>query len=219
MLIAKLIDIFILKIMRYGTMTTFCAVYGGYCTMAYVLQEFPIYLISIIIWLTILWLWAIKVTAIIVFSYSILFFNIYYLRLRYRQLNQNVLNSYNTQIIMRKHTKLTTMTDHSNGLFKYSMAYSYFLSTSTAVLCFIVFQYGNGILFLRLSVQAVGCCGVLLIFLITLFSAQLSREAHRFYRPMNSYISIAKLDLSIKLKVRFIIKLSSIQSYQVKCFF
>ena len=204
MYIAKFIDILILKMMRIQCIGMFSAVYGGYLAVAYIKQEFTIYLISIIIWFLILSFWAIKVTAIIVFSYSILFFNIYYLSLRFKQLfNLQILKIQNLRKIFYQHTKLTMMTNESNQFFKYSMAYSYFVYTFVVIFTTIIFQYGRGVFLFRLANLMVGCFGVCLVFLITLFSARLSKEAHRFYKPINSYICSAKLGLQMKIKVSF----------------
>ena len=204
MYIAKFIDILILKIIRIDCIGLFSAFYGGYLAVAYIKQEFSIYLISIIIWFLILSFWVIKVTAIICFSYSILFFNIYYLILRFKQLyNPGILKVHNLRQVLFQHTKLTMMTDESNQLFKYLMAYSYFVYTLVVILTFLIFQYGKGVFLLRLANQTVGCFGVCLVFLITLFSARLSQEAHRFYKTMNSYLISSNLDLNFKIRVYF----------------
>ena len=201
MLIAKLIDILILKTMRINCIGLFIAIQLGFSAMAYIKQEFTIYLISIIIWFLILSFWAIKVTAIIIFIDSMLFFNIYYLRLRYKQFYDFEIKRYNFQQQLYQHTKLATMTEQSNQLFKYIMAENYFISTTLVLTNIITFLYGNGILLFRLACLIVGCFGFFLLFLMTLFSAQLSQEAHRFYKIVYSYITVTKLGLKIKLKV------------------
>ena len=198
MLIAKLTDILILRLMRTSCSGVFLVVHLGFSAMAYIKQEFTIYLISIIIWYLILWFWVLRMTAIIGFGYSILFFNIYYLTIRYKQLYDLGIKTHNLQQTLYEHTKLTMMTHQSNQLFKYWMVYNYFVCTFIALMAFIIFQYGNGIFLFRLACLFAGYCSILLILMMTLFSARLSLEAHRFYKSINF---VAKLGLQMKLKV------------------
>ena len=201
MIISKFIDIFILKVIKISCIGLFCVVYGGFCVVAYIKQEFTIYLISIIFWFLVLSFWAIKVTMIVVFSFSILFFNIYYLNLRFKQLYSLNMITVNKLLIIYRHNKLSMMTYQSNNYFKYTMAYSYFIATIIDILTYITFFYGNGVLLFRLAVLIVGLFGFVLMFLVSQFSANLSREANRFYETMNSFNCLAKLDIKQKLKV------------------
>ena len=204
-LISKFIDLLVLRIASTTCVLLFCSVYGFYCLMAYVKQEYPIYLISILIWSSMLTYWAFKVASITVFSFSVSFFVNFYLNLRFRQLFSSVKSkiSIDMNILIRRNNKLSQMTHQSNEFFKLIMAISYFIASMTAVLTYIIFFYGRGIFLFRLAVLIVGSFGCVLIYLLTRFSAILSLEAHRFYVPINSFICATNLRLSHKWKVSY----------------
>ena len=203
--ISKFIDIFILKIMSYICIALFCAVYGFFSLLAFVKQEYELSIISILIWFPILSFWSLKVTPIIVFSFSIIFFINFYITLRFRQLfslmeNKNWIHiNLDTFILM--HNKLAHLTYKANQVFKYIMAFSYFIASMSAVIAFLIFFYGRGIFLFRLAVLIVGSMGVTLIYLITQFSAILSVEAHRFYSSMNSLVCVKQLRFRKNWKV------------------
>jgi len=204
-IISKFEEVIIIKVMRISTTIIFGIVYGGYCIIAYMIQDYHFSLIILLIWFLILMLWAWNITSVIAFTYGIIFFVIYYLKLRFKQLHlkpDQAIHIYLLNDLMLSHHNLTIMTYNYNKFFNFLMGINQYCTTFALSLLFYISIYGNGDIYFRSANLMVAIIGSVLVFLATRASANLSLEAHRLYVPINSLNAGYKMPLNIKWKVR-----------------
>lgn len=201
LLMSKFISIFNFKLMIMSCTSLFSAVFLFYCAIAYIRQDFPMPLISEIVWSVILSFSAFSSSVVIVFTYSMIFFYTYYLCLRFRQLF-DTFGTIDCQRLIESHSKLTLMTVECNRLFQYLITINHFISTLTLILTSYIAFYGRGVFFFRLAVGNVALFGLILMLMITRIAANLSFEAHRFYISVNSLATRMTTGLRHKLKAR-----------------
>ncbi len=206
-IVSKLSEILILKVIRISCNALFGIVFGFYCIIAYVKQDYEYSLILLLIWFLILMLWVLNITAILSFSYSILFFAVYYMKLRFKQLITCKILTYrisHLNDLMRAHNSLTIMTNNYNKFFNYLMATNHYITTIEFNLLVFITVYGNGNIYFRLANAVLAVFTVILMNLVAYTSSNLSKEAHRLYFTINSLNVSRKLTLNLKWKVRYI---------------
>jgi hypothetical protein len=206
-IISKLTEIIVLRLMCTSCVVIFGIVLGIYTYIAYIQQDYEYSLIPIIIWFLVMMLWAWNATTIIVISYGIMYFSVYYLELRFKQLRNKLKYILEGRIgllnsLMQDHNSLTLITHNYNKFFKYLMVTNQFTTTFGLNLIFLISLYGSGNIYFRLANAMVGIIYSSLMYLSTYTCANLSKEAHRFYIPINSLYSKSKIPSRIRWKVR-----------------
>ena len=214
-MMSKLIETINFKLMLFSCTSLFTAVYLLFAIIAYLRQDFPIPLISLVFWTIVMSIAGKEWSAIIVFTYSMVFYYTYYLSLRYRQLLQTLRLTpiigfdQMVKVIIRKHVNLTKMTRDSNVFFSKIILVNHVISTITENLLCYIFLYGRGIIYFRLANACVAIFGFTLMLVITRVSATLSSDAHRFYNPVNSLNTQISCNTKDRLKVSLNIILSN----------
>jgi hypothetical protein len=150
---------------------------------------------------------AIKMVATIALTIVIIYSTALYLRLNFQQITKQfqtitVKNFNLVKVLIRDHNRVTVMTNDCNMFFSNFLGVTYFYAPVVFNLFLCTVIYGKSSIFIR----AIGAIAAFFIFItlysITYIPTQVSSEAHRCYRTINSLNASINFPLPTKFKVR-----------------
>jgi len=177
----------------------------------YIRQDYEFYFIINLMFLLLAAFTAIKMVATIALTIFIIYSTALYLRLNFQQITKQfqtitVKNFNLVKVLIRDHNRVTVMTNDCNMFFSKFFGVIYFYAPVIFNLFLCIIIYGESSIYVRAihAALAVGSFGI--FYLITYIPTQVSSEAHRCYRTINSLNARINFPLQTKFKVRLFLK-------------
>jgi hypothetical protein len=205
---SKLMEIIFTKIFYFGLNFTMLTAYGTYLMIAYILQDYNYYFVINLFWWSLSVYIISRLMSIIIINVLIGCLIVYYLKLRFQQITEQFgkLSANNLKYLtglIRSHNRMTRITEKCNTALGKLMAMVYFHGTVTVNLTLLIIIYGNSNQYLKLAYEMLVIFTIISMYLVTYTASQVSTEAHRCYKSINSFNVKNKIPILIKLKVHF----------------
>jgi hypothetical protein len=148
-----------------------------------------------------------KVGTTIVLTIIIIYSTALYLRFNFQQITKqlqtiNVKNFNLVKVLIRDHNRMTVMTNDCNMFFSKFLGVIYFYAPVVFNLLLCIVIYGKSSIYVR-AIPAIGTVfSFIALYSITYIPTQVSSEAHRCYRTINSLNARINFPLPAKFKVR-----------------
>ncbi len=130
-----------------------------------------------------------------------------YLKLRFQQINQQFKRITNKNLnsleaLIKAHNRVTVMVKDCDLLIsKLYGAYYFYAPFLVNILLFITI-YGNSVIYTRVIAGVLAIFTIIGLYLLSYMPAQVSTEAHRCYKTINTINARYQIPLMTKLKVR-----------------
>jgi hypothetical protein len=205
---SKLMEIILTKIFYFGLNFALLTAYGTYLMIAYILKDYNYYFVINLFWWSLSVYIITRIVSIIIINVFICYLIVYYLKLSFQQITEQFgkLSANNLKYLtglMRSHDRMTKITKKCNTVLGKLMAMVYFHGTVVVNLTLLTIIYGNSNQYFKLVYEMLVIFTIISMCLVTYTASQVSTEAHRCYKSINSINVKNEIPTPIKLKVDF----------------
>jgi hypothetical protein len=196
-----------MKIVNYISVVTIIFGMGVIYLILYILKDDKFYFLLILFCFLYSVYVTIKIGIIITSTVFMANSTSLYLKLRFQQINQQFKRITNKNLnsleaLIKAHNRVTVMVKDCDLLIsKLYGAYYFYAPFLVNILLFITI-YGNSVIYTRVIAGVLAIFTIIGLYLLSYMPAQVSTEAHRCYKTINTINARYQIPLMTKLKVR-----------------